>query len=244
MPVHCHRTEQSFHSRCFAIFPGLYRIPAIPWNIKNNMDYGCNGLVKIHFITVSQISQEGQCKTLHHGRTNKILFRSHWMMRAAAHFDFMRFCTHIRYTHTLCVCVWRVRPLQCSRTISYWNWLKSERALLFQAGLIAASSDLSHRKRENRRRPPLPNQINSDGHRWTNWLYIYTDSHSRPCRVYCGALAFDSPKRGTCIVQRRGVAHTHSQVWQSRRCFYLLGNPALPDNAAAATTTALLLLLK
>jgi hypothetical protein len=69
------------------------------------MDYGCNGLVKIHFITVSQISQEGQCKTLHHGRTNKILFRSHWMMRAAAHFDFMRFCTHIRYTHTLCVCV-------------------------------------------------------------------------------------------------------------------------------------------
>jgi hypothetical protein len=105
MPVHCHRTEQSFHSRCFAIFPVLYTNPAISWNIKNNMDYGWNGLVKIHCITVSQISQEGHCKTLHHGRTNKILFRSHWMMRAAAHFDFMRFCTHIRYTHTHARCV-------------------------------------------------------------------------------------------------------------------------------------------
>lgn len=198
------------------------------------MDYGCNGRIKIHFIALSQISKEGQCKTLHQGRTNKILFRQPLDASGGALWFYAFLHTHTSGIHTH-ASWWIVRPLQCSRTISYERYPigigSNPRALLFQAGLIAASSDLSRRKRENRRRP-LPNQINSDGHRWTNWLLFWVTLSALPCVCVCTRFWY-SPKRGTYV-----LCSTHSQVWQSRRCFYLLGNPALPDNAAAAAAAA------
>lgn len=158
------------------------------------MDYGCNRLIKIHFITVSQISKERQCKTLHQGRTNKILFH-HWML-AAARTLILCVSAHIRYTHTRAL---RGESGHCSAAQRYpiLELAQIREHFYSKQGLSLRPRIYRTESGKTAGRRPLPNQINSDGHRWTNWLYIYTDSHSRPCRVYCGALAFDSPKRGT-----------------------------------------------